>query len=103
MAPPISPPQTSPGEVPSAAHERSVRRITLALMGVWLLASFGVTFFARQLDFRLFGWSFSYWMAAQGSLIVFCAINVFYAACMNRLDARHGLVEESPWSQPDSP
>jgi putative solute:sodium symporter small subunit len=97
-------PESHAFEGPSSArYERSVRRITLALLVVWSLASFGVTFFARELDFRILGWSFSYWMAAQGSLIVFCVITVVYAVCMNRLDVRHGVIDESPWSRPDSP
>jgi len=54
----------------------------------------GVTFvpayFARELDFRFFGWPFSFWAAAQGGVLVYGVIAAFYAGFMDRQD-RHGL------------
>ena len=60
--------------------------IVAVLLFVWFVFSFGVAFFARQLDFRFFGWPFSFWVAAQGALIVFVLIIVVYAWVMNKLD-----------------
>ncbi len=57
-----------------------------ALLGLWALASFGVVFFSRDLD-RLLGWdSWSFWYAAQGSVLIFLAIVVLYAWLANRHD-----------------
>ncbi len=83
----------APGDL--RRHGVLTRRITLALLAIWFVTSFVVPFFARELDFRIAGWSFSYWMAAQGGLLVYCAIATGYALYMNRLDARFG-VEDDP-------
>lgn len=69
------------------SHWRFVRAFTLALLAVWFAVTFGVTFFARDLGFLFFGWPFSYWVAAQGALIVFVLLIGVYAWVMNRIDA----------------
>jgi putative solute:sodium symporter small subunit len=52
-----------------------------------------MAYFARDLNFIFFGWPFSFWAAAQGSLIVYVVIIWFYARYMNQLDQEHGLAE----------
>jgi putative solute:sodium symporter small subunit len=52
-----------------------------------------VSFFARDLSFNFFGWPFSFWMGAQGSLVVYCLIIWYYARHMNKLDIEHGVQE----------
>ncbi|HEV8314202.1 MAG TPA: DUF4212 domain-containing protein [Burkholderiaceae bacterium] len=69
-------------------------RITGALLVVWFLVTFGVGYFARDLDFKFFGWPFSFWVGAQGALIVYVLIIWYYARVMNRLDREHGVAEE---------
>ena len=64
------------------------------LLLVWFVATFGVSFFSRALSFDFFGWPFSFWMGAQGTLGVYLAIVGFYAWYMNRLDKAHGVDEE---------
>lgn len=54
------------------------------LFALWLLASFGVVFFARDLEATLLGWPISFWYAAQGAMLVFIAIVVVYAVQANR-------------------
>lgn len=61
-----------------------------ALLTLWLLASFGVTFFARELDQVLAGWPLNFWLTAQGSVLVFIVIVMVYAWFMDREDARAG-------------
>ena len=46
------------------------------------------------LVFSFFGWPFSFYMGAQGSLIVYCLIIWFYARYMNNLDIEYGVDEE---------
>lgn len=65
---------------------RTNLRITLGLLGVWFLVTFGVSFFARELSFNFFGWPFSFWMAGQGALLVYVMVIACYARWMNRLD-----------------
>ena len=70
-----------------ALHWRKTRLATIAFLCVWLLATFGVGIFARQLEqIHFFGWPLSYYMGAQGSLIVFLLIIGGYAVLMRRLD-----------------
>ena len=67
--------------------------ITAILLGVWFVVTFVVTYFARDLSFNFFGWPFSFWMAAQGALVVYVAIIWYYAHYMNKLDQEHGVAE----------
>ncbi len=67
--------------------------ITAVLLAVWFVVTFVVGFFARDLNFTFFGWPFSFWMASQGSLIVYVAIIWYYAHYMNKLDQEHGVAE----------
>ncbi len=55
---------------------------------VWAAASFGVVFFAHELDQVLAGWPLNYWLAAQGAVLVFIGIVVFNAWWMNRAEAQ---------------
>jgi putative solute:sodium symporter small subunit len=69
-----------------ARHWRRTRRLTAALLLIWFGVGFVVTWFARDLDFPFFGWPFSFWMAAQGSVIVFLVLLAVYASRMARID-----------------
>lgn len=69
-------------------------RITTVLMSIWFVVTFIVAYFARELSsFIFFGWPFSFWMAAQGALIVYCVLIWYYARTMNRLDHEYGVDE----------
>ena len=69
-------------------------RITGILLVIWFLVTFGVSYFARDLSFTFFGWPFSFWMGAQGALVIYVIIIWYYARAMNRLDQEHGVAEE---------
>lgn len=69
-------------------------RITVALLTVWFVVTFVAAFFARDLGFSFFGWPFSFWMASQGSLVVYLAIVWWYARRIARLDREHGVAED---------
>jgi putative solute:sodium symporter small subunit len=70
-------------------------RMTSILLAIWFVVTFGIGYFARDLSgFKLFGWPFSFWVAAQGALIVYVIIIWYYARYMNRLDDEHGVAEE---------
>ena len=51
-------------------HWRSNLRVTSLLLLVWLIVTFGVSYFARELSFSFFGWPFSFWVGAQGALVI---------------------------------
>ena len=67
---------------------RKKRILTAVLLLVWLLVSFGPSFFARDLSVMVGGWPLYFWMAAQGSILLFICIVVIYAWLMNRWEAQ---------------
>ncbi|MDM7950416.1 DUF4212 domain-containing protein [Hydrogenophaga sp.] len=77
-------------------HWHANLRITALLLLIWFLVTFGVSYFARELSFSFFGWPFSFWMGAQGTLLVYLLVIGFYAWYIDRLDRRHGVQEEEP-------
>ena len=68
--------------------------LTGVLLVIWFLVTFGVAFFARELSFNFFGWPFSFWVGAQGALLVYMVLIWYYARTMNRLDQEHNVAEE---------
>lgn len=69
---------------------------TGVLLAIWFVVTFVMAFFARELaSFNFFGWPFSFYMAAQGSLIIYVIIIGFYAWRMRQLDIEHGVQEET--------
>ena len=78
-----------------ARHWTANLRLTAVLLGIWFVVSFVLIFFARDLNFSFFGWPFSFWVAAQGALLVYGFITWFYARRMSRLDDRLGTESES--------
>jgi len=80
----------------SAKHHEYWRknlRITALLMVVWFVVTFVIGYYARELNFNFFGWPFSFYMGAQGSLIIYVVIIWFYARYMNNLDLEYGVHE----------
>ena len=67
-----------------------VLALKLGLLALWAAVAFGVVYFARVLDFTVLGWPVGYWFAAQGALLAFIAIVVFYAWAMRRLMPEDG-------------
>lgn len=76
------------------AYWRKTLRLTGVLLAVWFVVTFGVAFFARELSFVFLGWPFSFWVGAQGALVVYVLIVAFYAHAMARLDEAHGMGED---------
>ena len=80
------------------AHRRACLKITLALLAVWFVVSFGASILLRDwLDANapsIGSAPFGFWMAQQGSIITFVIILIIYAWLMNRLDRKHGYSEE---------
>lgn len=77
-------------------HEywRKNLRITAILLTIWFVATFVMAFFARELaTINFFGWPLSFYMAAQGSLIIYVVIIGFYANYMRKLDIEHDVAE----------
>jgi len=84
-----------------ARHWRRTVRLTVALLLAWFAVGFVVTWFARELDFPFFGWPFSFWVAAQGGIVVFVVLIAVYARRMARNDRR--LADEVRPASPEVP
>ncbi len=74
----------SGNQLPDGQPVASVSALHGWLLLVWFLASFGVVFFAHNLQQVLVGWPVAYWFAAQGSVLVFIAVVAIYAWVANR-------------------
>jgi putative solute:sodium symporter small subunit len=68
-------------------------RITGLLLFIWFVVTYVVSFNARDLSFTFFGWPFSFWMGAQGSLVVYVLLIAYYAHYMNNLDKEYDCAE----------
>ena len=69
-------------------------RLTAWLLVLWLIVTFGSTYFADTLNQITFlGFPLGYYMASQGALIFFLGIIWFYARYMNDLDQEYGVHE----------
>lgn len=75
-------------QTPSSHLKKRQRVLTALLLLIWAIVSFGPGFFARSLSLEIWGWPFHFWMAAQGSILIFLAIVVVYAWLMNRWEAQ---------------
>jgi putative solute:sodium symporter small subunit len=77
------------------AYWKKTLTVTSILLAIWFVVTYVVSYFAVPLnEFTFLGFPFAFYMAAQGSLIVYVAIIVFYAWYMNRLDREYGVSEE---------
>ena len=65
-----------------------VRWLTWVLLLVWALVSFGPGYWARELSFQVWGWPLHFWLAAQGSVLVFLALIIVYATLVNRWETQ---------------
>lgn len=70
-------------------------RVTLGLLLLWFLVTFVASYFARELNaLIIFGFPLGFYMGAQGALLVYMLIVVFYAWYMKRLDRAYGMDNE---------
>jgi putative solute:sodium symporter small subunit len=71
-------------------HWQRTRTLSMTLLALWLVTTFGTAFYARELaTLSLFGWPLSFYFAAQGASLIYLAIIVAYAFCMRRIDRRY--------------
>jgi putative solute:sodium symporter small subunit len=68
-------------------------RMTAFLLAIWFVVTYVVGYEARELNFNFFGWPFSFWVGAQGALVVYVLIIAYYAHYMNNLDKEYGCAE----------
>jgi putative solute:sodium symporter small subunit len=82
---------------PSQALEywRKTRNLMWFALVVWFIFGFGIHFFVNQLnEFTFLSFPLGYYMAAQGSLIVFVVLIFWFAARQNQIDEEFGVAED---------
>jgi putative solute:sodium symporter small subunit len=70
-------------------------KLTAVLLAIWFVVTYVVSFFAPALNnIVILGFPFGYYMAAQGSLIIYVVLIWYYARTMNRMDREYNVHEE---------
>ncbi len=73
-----------------AAYWAATVRLTLTLLSIWFVASFGLGILFREaLDtVRIGGAPLGFWFAQQGSIYIFVALIFYYCFAMARLERK---------------
>lgn len=78
-----------------AEHWRRTRGLMIAHLVVWFIFSYGVHWFAVELNtINFLGWPLGYYFAAQGSLIVFVVQLFLFNRQQHAIDVKYGVAEE---------
>ncbi len=74
--------------LPTSLNKAQLERQLLSpvLLTIWAMSTFASIFWARDLEKVFMGWPFNFWLGAQGLVILYIFIVVFYAWRMNKLD-----------------
>jgi putative solute:sodium symporter small subunit len=74
---------------------RKTRHLTIGLLVIWVFITFVLAWYAQELNaFSLFGFPLGFYMAAQGSLVIYLAIIWYYNRRMRQLEAEFGIDDE---------
>jgi putative solute:sodium symporter small subunit len=78
-----------------ASHWRDTRTLTLIHLAIWFVFAFLIHCFVEPLNrISFFGWPLGYYMAAQGSLIVFVVQLFLFSRQQHAIDVKHGVAED---------
>lgn len=70
-------------------------RLTMVLLAIWFVVTYVIGYYARELEsIKILGFPFSFYMGAQGALVIYVIIIFYYAARMNRMDKEYNVAEE---------
>ncbi len=102
MAGIVEPGTNSASEAPAnidpktaAAYWSKTSGLMWTMLAIWLFAGFLVHIFARDLNtIHVMGFPLGFYMAAQGSLIIFVVQLFWFAKRQNAIDEEFGVAEE---------
>jgi len=85
--------QAGPSAADQAAYWKSTLRLTLSLLTIWFLASFGAGILFREAldEFSIGGAPLGFWMAQNGSIYIFLLLIVVYCIRMTQLEKKYGI------------
>jgi putative solute:sodium symporter small subunit len=78
-------------------HWKRTTNLMLTHLGIWLLFGYVVHMFVKplnQITVPVLGFPLGFYMAAQGSLIVFVVMLFLFARQQDRIDREHGVAED---------
>jgi putative solute:sodium symporter small subunit len=77
------------------AHWRETTRLTVIMLGIWAFFAFFVHFLAPGLNkIHVLGFPLGFYIAAQGSLIVFVVQLFWFAKAQDAVDRKYGMAED---------
>jgi len=77
------------------AHWAKTRTLMIIVMVIWFIFSIVIHWFADALNSISFiGFPLGFYMAAQGSLIIFVVLIFYLANRQNKIDEEFGVAEE---------
>jgi putative solute:sodium symporter small subunit len=79
------------------AHWRKTTNLMLMHLGTWFFFGYIIHMFVKPLNkivIPILGFPLGFYMAAQGSLIVFVVMLFMFARQQNRIDEEHGYAED---------
>ena len=77
------------------AYWSKTSRLMWTIMALWIIFSFIIPAFARQLnEIKIFGFPLGFYMAAQGSLISYVVLCFWNASAQNKIDKEFGVAED---------
>ena len=76
-------------------HWAETRSLTIWILIVWFIFSMEIFFFADSLNsMTFFGWPLGFYMAAQGSLVIFVVLIVVLNTKQEKIDEKYGVAED---------
>ncbi|HQY63137.1 MAG TPA: DUF4212 domain-containing protein [Polyangiaceae bacterium] len=86
----MNPPAGAQNSTPLRTSQGTVRDVV-----IFLVITFGFAWFARDLnEFSLFGFPLGFYMAAQGTLVIYLFLIWIYNRRMRQLEERFGINDE---------
>ena len=84
-------------ETKEEAHWRKTTRLMFTHLGIWLFFGYIIHMFVNVLNkvtIPILGFPLGFYMAAQGSLIVFVVMLFVFARQQNKIDREFGFAED---------
>ena len=82
-------------EAKRAEHWRRTKSLMIVTLTIWFIFSYVVHWFANSLnEVTFFGWPLGFYMAAQGSEIIFVITLFWFARTQHKIDTECGVAEE---------
>lgn len=88
---------SSQPEIDRETYWKMQFRRTIGLLAIWFVAGFVLSIFLAEWlnGFTFLGMPFGFWMAQQGSILIFVGLVLAYAVMTGQLDRRAGVEEDS--------